>query len=946
VPAASSNFNLTRTGVNSYTKAPPPVHTTASRLSVSSYKHWVAYNSTTGLHEVCTGDEWLSLGPNFPATTPTPVTGYASGSRPSAASDSGTIILNTTTGNYERSNGTAWLVLGSTPRTAAESILGIGVVGLTSPAVTAGRTNATKLYYDPAAGNNANVGSFASPKQTLPGTLGAGTEYLIKQGTTVSGDISIGTDGGPGNPVVLSVYSTADGSRVSTRGAATISGTVDIAGDYVTLDGFVISGNPSGRDGKINVRAASNVQVLNCRTNGASTGCGIKAVDCSNLTVQNCEAIGNGHDGIVMEANDGVVVTGFQATYNNVDGNGNAGIRWAAYGGNALLESPTIARNIASNHTNGQGDDSNAVGILLQGFAANARIYRNTCRNNSYANIRLNWWGGVSRTTFDGLLIENNVLTGSAMSIHYLGVKGDWIIQRNIIDDAGSNDGGNTQLPSRYGRAVETFGFTEFDRSEGGCVRFNSIGTAFCFIEYLTEGIALGSDDNTAFTHWYGNWAENCEGSLMQFNTNRCVRLFANVGYNNTDRRPDRPLDPGHSRTFRSEIQQGSSTGNLAFGNFLLCGDDDFQMYGLADNGDSTSDCEFTHNTIVNARVAGASLGAGTLSQYNHFRGCGQNKVAAVSGAALALGAGETTSSTSATTTAQHLAECLGSMLYTLPFAGTLVAPVEPPPPSGGGGGAGYTTTPQTPDVEYMDLEDTSSKTLTLGTPAAAVCTAFVAVHLWNFQHADADVVNSVTSVNGLTYSRVAATPSTSNSYIYLYAAAVPAGTTMDATVNFVWPTYNSGVVVLWQGPPLQSLTPMVAPSIVQSDAGGLTGMTLGPTSVLPSVNGYSVFVGGIIPLDAAEKPNAVSLPSGYSAIGNDPITGTELTATRIAEDVLSSTAGYSASATFTTGVQSMLGLLATFQTSASTSTFNASILNAEGGPRKINRIVNALEAI
>jgi hypothetical protein len=946
VPAASSNFNLTRTGVNSYTKAPPPVHTTASRLSVSSYKHWVAYNSTTGLHEVCTGDEWLSLGPNFPATTPTPVTGYASGSRPSAASNSGTIILNTTTGNYERSNGTAWLVLGSTPRTAAESILGIGVVGLPAPAIISGRTNGTKLYYDPAAGNNANAGTFASPKQTLPGTLGAGTEYLIKQGTTVSGDINIGTDGGPGNPVVLGVYSTADGSRVSTRGAATISGTVDISGDYVTLDGFVISGNPSGRDGKIDVRAASNVQVLNCRTNGASTGCGIKAVDCSNLTVQNCEAIGNGHDGIVMEANDGVVVSGFQATYNNVDGNGNAGIRWAAYGGNALLESPTIARNIASNHTNGQGDDSNAVGILLQGFAANAKIFRNTCRNNSYANIRLNWWGGVSRTTFDGLLIENNVLTGSAMSIHYLGVKGDWLIQRNIIDDAGSNDGGNNQLPSRYGRAVETFGFTEFDRSEGGCVRFNSIGTAFCFIEYLTEGIALGSDDNTAFTHWYGNWAENCEGSLMQFNTNRCVRLFANVGYNNTDRRPDRPLDPGHNRTFRSEIQQGSSVGDLAFGNFLLCGDDDFQMYGLADNGDSTSDCEFTHNTIVNARVAGASLGAGTLSQYNHFRGCGQNKVSAVSGAALALGAGETTSSTSATTTAQHLAECLGSMLYTLPFAGTLVAPVEPPPPSGGGGGGGYTTTPQTPDAEYMDLEDTSSKSLTLGTPAAAVCTAFVAVHLWNFQHADADVVSSVTSVNGLTYSRVAATPSTSNSYIYLYAAAVPAGTTIDATVNFVWPTYNSGVVVLWQGPPLQSLTPMVTPSIVQSDAGALTSMTIGPSPTLPSVNGYAVFIGGIIPLSALEKPNAVSLPSGYSAIGNDPITAGELTATRIAEKVLSSSAGHSASATFTTGVQSILGLLATFQTSASISTFNASILNAEGGPRKINRIVNALEAI
>jgi hypothetical protein len=944
VPAASSNFNLTRTGTNSYTKAPPPVHTTAGRLAAGTYKHWVAYNSTTGLHEVSTGDEWLSLGPNFPATTPVPVVAYASGSRPSAASNSGVIIRNTTTGNYERSNGTAWLVLGSTPRTTAESILGIGVVGLASPAVTAGRTNTTKLYYDPAGGNNANLGTFASPKQTLPGTLGAGTEYLIKQGTTVSGDIAIGTDGGPGSPVVLGVYSTADGSRVSTRGAATISGTVDITGDYVTLDGFVISGNPGGRDGKIDVRAASNVQLLNCRTNGASTGCGIKAVDCSNLTVQGCEAIGNGHDGIVMEANDGVTVSGFAANYNLVDGNGNAGIRWAAYGGNALLDSPTIARNVASNHTNGQGDDSNAVGILLQGFALNAKIYRNTCRNNSYANIRLNWWGGVARTTFDGLLIENNVLTGSAMSIHYLGVKGDWLIQRNIIDDAGSNDGGNTQLPSRYGRAVETFGFSEFDRSEGGCVRFNSIGRAFCFLDYLTEGIALGSDDNTAFTHWYGNWAQDCEGSLMQFNTNRGVRLFANVGFNNSDRRPDRPLDPGHNRTFRSEIQQGSSVGNLAFGNFLLCGDDEFQMYGLADNGDSTSDCEFTHNSIVNARVAGASLGAGTLSQFNHYRGCGANKLAASSGAALALGAGETTSSTSATTTAQHLDECLGSMLYTLPFAGTLSAPIEPPPPTGSGGG-GYTTTPKTPVPVYMDLENVGSKTLTLGSVSANVCTAFLAIHQWNFQHADAGVVTGVTGA-GLSWARVAETPSTSNSYIYLYAAAVPAGTTISATADFTWDTYNSGVLVLWEGPPLQSLTPMVTPSIVQTDAGGLTSMALGPTPTLPSANGYAVFVGGIIPLSALEKPNAVSLPSGYSAIGNDPITADELTATRIAEKVLTSTAGHSASATFTTGVQSALGLLATFQLTPSTSTFNASILNAEGGPRKINRIVNALEAI
>ena len=221
-----------------------------------------------------------------------------------------------------------------------------------------------------------------------------------------------------------------------------------------------------------------------------------------------------------------------------------------------------------------------------------------------------------------------------------------------------------------------------------------------------------------------------------------------------------------------------------------------------------------------------------------------------------------------------------------------------------------------------------------------------MAVHLWNFQHADADVVSSVTSVNGLTYSRVAATPSTSNSYIYLYAAAVPAGTTMDATVNFVWPTYNSGVVVLWQGPPLQSLTPMVTPSIVQSDAGALTGMTLGTTPTAPSPNGYAVFIGGIIPGSPAEKPNAVSLPASYSAIGNDPITAAELTATRVAERVLTTTAGHSATATFTTGVQSMLGLLATFQMTPSTSTFNSSLLNAEGGPRLINRRINSLEAI
>lgn len=945
MPAASSNFNLTRTGTNSYTKAPPPLHTTASRLAAGVYKHWVAYNTTTNLHEVSTGDEWLSLSPNFPATTPTAVAAYATGSRPAAASNSGVIIYNSTTGNYERSNGTAWLVLGSTPRRAAEAILGIGVIGLASPALVSGRTNSTKLYYDPVSGNNVNVGSFASPKQTLPGTLAAGTEYLIKQGTTVSGSLSLTSNGGPGNPVVLGVYSSANGARLSTLGAATISGTVSITGDYTTLDGFTVAGDPGGRDGKIDIRSATSVQVLNCRTNGASTGCGVKAVDCSGLVTQGCEVINNGHDGIVMEANDGVTVTGFQSTYNTVTGNGNAGIRWAAYGGNALLDSPIIARNIASNHTNGQGDDSNAVGILLQGFAANAKIFRNTCRNNSYANIRLNWWGGVARTTFDGLLIENNVLTGSAMSIHYLGVKGDWTIQRNTIDDAGSNDGGNTQLPSRYGRAVETFGFGEFDRSEGGCVRFNSIGRAFCFLDYLTEGIALGSDDNTAFTSWYGNWAEDCEGSLMQFNTNRGVRLFANVGFNNSDRRPDRPLDPGHNRTFRSEIQQGSSTGNLAFGNFLLCGDDEFQLYGLADNGDSTTDCEFTHNTIVNARVTGASLGAGTLSQFNHYRGCGQNKASASSGAALALGAGETTSSTATTSTTGHLAECLASMLYTLPFAGTLVAPVEPPPPTGSPGG-GYTTAPKIATPVFMDLETTSSKTLTLGSVSANVCTAFVAVDMWNFQHDTLGrVVDSVTG-SGLTWVKVAETPSTSNSYIYLYAAAVPAGTTVSATVNFAFGTYNSGALFLWEGPPLQSLTPMVTPSIVQSDAGSLTGMTLGTTPTAPSPNGYAVFIGGIIPGSALEKPNAVALPASYSDIGTDPITAAELTATRVAERVLTTTAGHSATTTFTTGVQSMLGLLATFQMTPSTSTFNSSILNAEGGPRLINRRINSLEAI
>jgi len=682
-------------GTDTYSKRTITTYTDGTRPAAAALKDVPIYNSTVGKHQISDGVSWYTIRVDLPYASPAPLTNYTNATRPAATiANVGTLINNTSTGYIEQSTGTAWSQLGTTLDEAAEALLGVGptgAFGTAAPARITTRATSTTVYVDPTGG--AGSGTLGSPRNTIPTTTVAGTAYLIKQGTTLTQNLSLNVNGSSGNPIVIGVYASGTGTRVSTLAAATLNGWIDITGDYVTVDGLSVTADGGGNSWRVQLTDADNCQLLNVRANGGANY-GIRAQNCNSLQMDGCEANNSYNSNFYFRLNNSTNVTGLRCQYSTFQNSGReSGIFIDAANGDARLQDSEVAVCNCSYNANSanamNGDGYTVAGIAIGGNVSALRIYRNTFDRNLYAGVRMRGYIDSPPKALDGLNIENNYFRGSSMQIHFTDVQGKWSIRRNKMVDAGTNvDNKSTQANpvAAYGRAIELFcdpKTTERRTSDGG-IQMNAIYGAVAWDAWITEGIGLGLDDWTGYVMCWGNWVRKCEGSAVQFNTNKGSVVFANVFADNCKRPTANRVPMGYLPAFamRSEVG-GSNSDCLTIANAIVSGrESDAQQGGMSDYGGTGF--EYHGNLVSNSRV-GANLNGSSTRTYNRYIGC-DNPIAASydqnfppPGGTVSTGEVIESSAISATADAYMAAQGF-TLLTLLPYAGA--APATPSNPA------------------------------------------------------------------------------------------------------------------------------------------------------------------------------------------------------------------------------------------------------------------------
>jgi hypothetical protein len=731
MPAIAQNVNVNRTGTsgNVYAKAAPTSYAAGStRPSPAALLDKFIYETVGGLHQISDGIRWYDLQHFGGAATagPQPLVSYTSAGRPTASTNTGVFIRNSTTGLIEMSNGTDWVPMGANEDASAEAKLGIGVDGLPAPARITSPTTATTVYIDPSQGTNGS-GTFGSPRNTIPTTV-ANTAYLIKAGTTLTQTLNLGVSGASDQPIVIGVYNAATGARVTTRGAATLSGSITISGTFVYVEGLVVTGNAS--NGKISV-TGNDVTILACQTNGG-TQHGIFANNVLRFRVDGCEANGNGASGIKIDRTDGSAQSGMRIQYNDLKNNAQSGLIWETPGSTVVTDSQIASNTMWDNGINtgyGQYDRcSIALWMEIGSAAGSMQVYRNDLRRSCYSHVRLQSRSNTPAQRPDGLLCQNNYMFGSTMPIHWTNIKGAAVIELNKIERAGSNDGTTPAATTRYGRAIELFGNSEASRCEGIKVRRNALYRSYSLDTWMTEGMGLGLDDNTAFVTCWGNWVRECEGSAVQYNTNIGNVCGANVFIDNCKRPTNSalngPVGPGPAFAKLAEVG-GSGSDCLSIGNFIIAGREVPQQRGGLVDEPAASGFEYTNNYVTNADV-GAHMNSGTES-HNRFIGCVTPRATwggeFSPGGSTAVGTGSVVVASSVGTSASaHLAAQAKTALESLPFnasqftGGGTGGGGTGDGGTGGGGGGGVAV----PVVTGGDITKVLGASLTMTKPAGA----------------------------------------------------------------------------------------------------------------------------------------------------------------------------------------------------------------------------------
>jgi hypothetical protein len=672
--------NYTGSG-SQISEAAPARYNDTTRPAPASMAHAVIYNTTTQRHQVSTGTKWMNLPSNAPLEAVSTVTLAA---RPRAASMPGEYVFvsDLSGGTYQRSNGSGWITVGRDYISVIESLLGVLIAGKPLADVTAGYTAARTVYVDPTAAAG-GAGTLSSPRNSLSGvSLAAGTEVLIRQGSTLRGAVLVqNVAASQGAPLVIGVYDPANGNRVSALGAATVDaggaaiGIRVMDSTWVCVDGLKVVG-ASGEAG-LRVDRGANVLVKNCVAD-AMPQRGMIFYESTALTVDGCQANSNARDGISVEANT-APMTGLKLYRCVANSNGEHGIRWAPYSGTAVLTGAEIGGNTARFHV--AGTDGNSGYGFRGSNMKDTLIYRNNFSDNRYVGLGLQAWTPHPDDTWSNVKLVSNDVSRNAMGIHFNRVQapkmGDVTIEHNRCSENGSRDGGRTASdPTRYGRGIELFSSDPALRCENIVVRYNSCCRQTVWDEWMTEGLGIGLDDNTGWTNVYFNLCAENEGQGIQNNTNFAIRRFGNIMIdNNKLAQGARFINPNDTwlGELRSQMyRSGLDNYGLDFLNVLVGGNGFYQKFAIGDHVNNTDtqprNGRLHNNVIINAAGAGLAKADGTEVVSNRFVNTPTPVRNAYTDGTIATGAGDSvTSNATAKTAAAQFAAASRTVLLWVP---------------------------------------------------------------------------------------------------------------------------------------------------------------------------------------------------------------------------------------------------------------------------------------
>jgi hypothetical protein len=844
--------------LNTTTPSAPSSYTTAGRPAASSMPHQVIWVSDANTHQVSDGTAWRNWNADA-IRTPRAVDTYTQAARPTAAAaGAGKVVFisDLSGGAYQISDGTNWATLGTGIIAALLTRIGVRTdKGLAKPAFIARRTVGSTVYINPTLGSDANAGTvYTLPRQTLPGTLVAGTAYLFIDGGTAPG-FTVGQNGSSGSPIVIGVYNPANGARISDRsvGRVTIAGQANINGRaWVALEHLkVTGGNP-----RITADGSANCQVICAEASDNAAGVGIKAYwaggETGAIEIDGCRANANVR-GIELDAAGGTDVTsGSVIQWCTTSGNKGSGIEWS---GARRWHGCHIACNSGTGNStddNQNNDNNNAIkvtAILRNGSS----IRWNEFRQSTYSCLWLQPAGGAYHDyDIAGLRVQNNKFSQAQYGIAVFNqANGTYtdpcVVEFNDLFEAGSRDGGITAaVPDElWGRCIEIYtgaGNPEPRMPQHIITRYNHLHDNYLLDEWGTDAQGFGADDNTKWLTAYGNLITGCAGQAIQFYTTISGRAFANICIGNAvNTREGFPPYPREMGQYRAEIAMGDTTDCLIYGNVTVSARTGITRYGIVGGSGAVSGkkTQVHNNLVCNAPVVGVVINTSWADvDFNHYRSNAENKRlmngsnGEVSGApgVVALTGSESFSSGPASTDPLVQAVAMSQTLFDILPTETVTA-VAPPATYGESHGGALSNA----NTSFIDVPVTLPDSVQVGE----------SIHVVGLVWSVTQATNRVTGVPTMTGETFILGGKTEplgeiEAYSWVVPSAAVAGTGKVATVRVTRQDNSFWSFYIWKGPTLAA-SPVDALAVGSQSGTALTLAGGAPTTLPAYVAGFTV---------------------------------------------------------------------------------------------------------
>ncbi|MBP3957647.1 FG-GAP repeat protein [Gemmata sp. G18] len=319
-------------------------------------------------------------------------------------------------------------------------------------------------------GSDSAAGTAASPWKTLQhaaDVVRAGDTVTVKAGSYAG--FNLNTDGTAASRIT---FTGEAGAKITSRNPTTADGINLEGADYITIQGFSISG--AGRAG---IRSVTNHDVVirnnNCDSNARW---GIFTGFSDNLTIENnvTSRSAQEHGIYVSNSGDNPVIRG-----NVAWGNKGAGIHMngdVSQGGDGIISNALVENNVLYSNGTGGGSAINADGVqnsvfrnnlIYNALAAGITLFRqdgggassgNLVENNTVLVASTGRWalnianGSTNNTVRNNILYSAQSFRG-AISISADSLSG-FVSDYNLTENVFSVDGGNTALSLTQWRAA------------------------------------------------------------------------------------------------------------------------------------------------------------------------------------------------------------------------------------------------------------------------------------------------------------------------------------------------------------------------------------------------------------------------------------------------------------------------------------------------------------